>query len=401
MLKGSNTGIAASAVRISVHRQESESPARGSFTCALLLTAAGRVRSGGDLLLPGRPAHSHSAVRHEATWSSGRTTTETLAVEFDAVEPAVSSIVLATVPSAPTVRGTGFHLRIADAAQGTELADFVCDSAGEGAAVVLGEFYRRSGSWRFRAIGQEYSGGFEELAADFGLPADSVSGLRVGMDPARSPGDRHGGTKVLLTKGAPTVSLAKHGGGAMTVSLNWQPQTVVSKQAGPPPKAMPRNGVDLDLAALYELTDGTTGAVQAAGKWFGSLEERPFIRLDQDDRTGGSLSGENLTINLDHSSLFRRILVFVSTYRSTDSFTGLRATVTLRAPAGPPIGFSLEEGGAGSRVCALALITPDHLGDLVVRREARYLTVQPGSSPQRAVDAAYDWGIDWVPSPKE
>jgi tellurite resistance protein TerA len=157
--------------------------------------------------------------------------------------------------------------------------------------------------------------------------------------------------------------------------------------------------LDLDLCALYELADGRKGVVQALGNAFGALRRPPYIHLDGDDRTGGVATGENLTINLDHKDALRRVLIFVTIYEGARSFADLHATVTLAPLGGAPIDFSLDECTVPSTVCALALITNDG-GDLTVRREARYLVPERGVSPQRTVDRAYGWGMDWTPGRK-
>jgi tellurite resistance protein TerA len=157
--------------------------------------------------------------------------------------------------------------------------------------------------------------------------------------------------------------------------------------------------LDLDLCALYELTDGSKGVVQALGNTFGALHQPPYIHLDGDDRTGAVSTGENLTVNLDHKNAFRRILVFVTIYEGARSFADLNATVTLQPQYGAPIDFSLDECTVPSPVCALALITNTG-GDLVVQREARYLVPERGVSPQRTVDYAYGWGMNWTPGRK-
>jgi tellurite resistance protein TerA len=210
-------------------------------------------------------------------------------------------------------------------------------------------------------------------------------------------------TKVTLTKEAPSVSLTKQGGssGTMRVNLNWQvhePQsTGWGRKLG---KAMAGHpDLDLDLGALYELADGTKGVVQALGNSFGSLHQPPFIHLDADDRTGAREAGENLTVNLDHKEMFRRILVFVTIYQGARSFANLHATVTLWPQHGAPIDFTLDECTVPSRVCALALITASG-GDLVVQREARYLVPNRGVSPQRTLDHEYAWGMNWTPGRK-
>jgi tellurite resistance protein TerA len=186
----------------------------------------------------------------------------------------------------------------------------------------------------------------------------------------------------------------------MRVNLNWQVRGQVSGRDGGQGRAVPRHSdLDLDLCALYELSDGSKGVVQALGNAFGSVHRPPYIHLDGDDRTGAVESGENLTVNLDHKDRFRRILVFVTIYQGARSFADLHATVTLQPEHGAPVEFLLDECTVPSTVCALALITNTG-GDLVVRREARYLVPERGVSPQRTVDRAYGWGMNWTPGRK-
>ncbi|RSO08566.1 Tellurium resistance [Streptomyces sp. WAC 06783] len=221
-------------------------------------------------------------------------------------------------------------------------------------------------------------------------------------------------SKVTLTKEAPAVSLTKQGGtsGAMRVNLNWQQAGGQAKRLGKKlgrktmealgarGALLPQSGdLDLDLCALYELTDGSAGVIHPIGGNFGSLHAPPYIQLDQDDRTGAVAAGENLTINLDHQARFRRILVFVTVYAGARSFEGLHATVTLQPQYGAPVDFSLDECTVPSNVCALALITNTG-SELVVQRESRFLVPAPGVSPQRTVDEAYGWGLNWSPASK-
>lgn len=79
--------------------------------------------------------------------------------------------------------------------------------------------------------------------------------------------------------------------GEILINLNWsQParRGLFSRASQP---------IDLDLGCLFELTNGSKGAVQALGNSFGSLSQAPFISLDGDDRSGESAGGENLRIN--------------------------------------------------------------------------------------------------------
>ncbi|WP_420882085.1 TerD family protein, partial [Streptomyces rhizosphaericola] len=220
--------------------------------------------------------------------------------------------------------------------------------------------------------------------------------------PAPTPAQPVRLSKITLTKEAPAVSLAKQGGtsGALRVNLNWEVRKQFKGWGAKLGRAVAMHAdLDLDLCALYELTDGRKGVVQALGNAFGSLHQPPFIHLDGDDRTGAVSTGENMTVNLDHKNLLRRVLIFVTIYEGARSFADLHATVTLQPQNGAAIDFSLDECTVPSTVCALALIT-NNGGDLTVQREARYLVPQRGVSPQRTIDAAYGWGMNWTPGRK-
>ncbi|MEU1823278.1 TerD family protein [Streptomyces abikoensis] len=426
MLKGANVRIPSQVVRIELRWRTG--PGVPDADASALLLSAGRVRSDADLVFYNQPVHPSGAVRHDGKRAADGTVTDALTVDLAALEPAVESVVLAASADGGAFgRVPGLGIRVLDAAAGTELARFESRDATVETAFVLGELYRRQGEWKFRAVGQGYSSGLEGLATDYGITVDQPAapvppaptpGPARSVEPAPAPGptstpapmsapvpapvpDRTVRlTKVTLTKDAPRVSLAKQGGtsGALRVNLNWSIRQQTRTWGQRLGLAL-QPGIDLDLGALFELTDGTKGVVQALGNSFGSLHRPPYIHLDGDDRTGAVESGENLTVNLDHTAAFRRVLVFVTIYEGATSFAGLHATVTLQPQHGAPIDFSLDECVVASNVCALALITNSG-GELVVQREARYLVPDRGVSPQRTLDRAYDWGLNWTPGRK-
>lgn len=425
MSKGSNTPVPTAALRVELGWRSG--PGVPDADASALLLVGGKVRSDSDFVFYNQPTHSSGAVRHEGKRNAGGQVTDTLLVDLTRVEPGVETVILAASSDGGTFgRIPDLHIEVRDAARGTVAARFDSMGATSESAFVLGEFYRRQGAWKFRAVGQGYSSGLEGLATDYGITVDEpqhavpagppppsappaatpprapAAQLFAPPAPAASPPPPVRLTKVTLTKEAPAVSLTKQGGtsGALRVNLNWQVRKQFSGWAGKlgRPVAV-HSDLDLDLCALYELTDGSKGVVQALGNAFGSLRRPPFIHLDGDDRTGAVASGENLTVNLDHQQHFRRILVFVTIYEGARSFADLHATVTLQPQYGAPVDFSLDECTVPSTVCALALIT--HAGgDLVVQREARYLVPERGVSPQRTVDHAYGWGMNWTPGRK-
>ncbi|MEU8101082.1 TerD family protein [Streptomyces rubiginosohelvolus] len=429
MQKGTNVPVPAGAVRVELGWHAA--PGAPDIDASALLLVAGKVRSDADFVFYNQPAHASGAVRHEGKRTAPDGITDTLHVDFGKVEPGIERIVVAASADGGSFgRVSGLYVRVTDAAGGSELARFESTDATVETAFILGELYLRQGAWKFRAVGQGYSTGLEGLATDFGISVDEPQQAPPAPQaaapaapapapvPAAAPAAPQAPappapaappvtqpvrlTKITLTKSAPSVSLAKQGGtsGALRVNLNWEVRKQFKGWGAKLGRAVAMHAdLDLDLCALYELTDGRKGVVQSLGNAFGSLNQPPFIHLDGDDRTGALSTGENMTINLDHKNLLRRVLIFVTIYEGARSFADLHATVTLQPQNGAAVDFSLDECTVPSTVCALALITNDG-GDLTVQREARYLVPDRGVSPQRTIDAAYGWGMNWTPGRK-
>lgn len=226
---------------------------------------------------------------------------------------------------------------------------------------------------------------------------------------ANSPAQFDVGTvgTVTLTKRRQGVSLGAGGaaGGSLRVNLTWQMRT---SDVGDrreqflqrpfslnlfKPQLVQAQGpamvnVDLDLACMYELTNGTKGVVQPLGEFLGSFNEAPYIQLSGDDRFGSG-SGETLHINMDQRENFRRLLLFVYIYDGTPAFDRTHAVVTLYPSSGPSIEIPLNERAPQARSCAVVLIE-NRKGELFVRREVRYVY-----GFQSELDRLYGWGLNW------
>ncbi|MGW4032365.1 TerD family protein [Streptomyces sp. NPDC004838] len=426
MLKGANTPVAAQQVSVELGWRAGPSTPDVDASALLLDSGSGKVRSDEDFIFYNQPSHASGAVRHEGKRNAADGMADVIGVDLARVEPSIERIVLvASADGGAFGQVPGLYIKVADASTGAEIARYEPQDASVETAFVLGELYRRQGAWKFRAVGQGYSTRLEGLATDFGItvdepqqaaapPAAPVAAVPPPAPVAAAPAAPSPPppapaaptapvrlTKVTLTKEAPTVSLTKQGGtsGAMRVNLSWQVRKQFKGWGAKLGRAVAMHGdLDLDLCALYELTDGRKGVVQALGNAFGALHQPPFIHLDGDDRTGGT-SGENLTINLDHRQHLRRVVIFVTIYEGARSFADLDATVTLQPQHGAPIEFTLGECTVPSTVCALALITNTG-SDLVVQREARFLVPERGVSPQRTIDHTYGWGMNWTPGRK-
>ncbi|AXG82280.1 TerD family protein [Streptomyces paludis] len=423
MLKGANLPVTAPAVQVELGWRSG--PGVPDVDASALLLVSGKVRSDADFVFYNQPAHASGAVRHDGKRPGGTDLTDTVTVDLTRVEADVERIVLAASADGGSFgQVPGLRVRVLDAAGGAEIARYDSSDATVETAYVLGELYRRQGSWKFRAVGQGYDSGLAGLATDFGIsvdepaapaapvaqpapaaPAAPAAPVARPVPPQAPPAPAPAPvrlSKVTLTKEAPSVSLTKQGGtsGAMRVNLSWQSRKQFKGWGAKLGRSFAtHNDLDLDLCALYELTDGRKGVVQALGNAFGAVDRAPYIHLDGDDRTGGSDSGENLTINLDHKDRLRRVVIFVTIYEGASSFADLDATVTLQPQHGAAIDFSLGECTVPSTVCALALITNTG-SDLVVQREARFLVPERGVSPQRTIDYAYGWGMNWTPGRK-
>ncbi|WP_432506938.1 TerD family protein [Kineococcus arenarius] len=309
LTKGSNTELPTAPVR-AVLGWDAGPGVPDVDTSALLLTAAGKVRSDDDFVFYNQPAHPSGAVRY------GRDG----AVEADlpAVEAQVERVVLAASADGGTFgQVPGLHLRVL-AADGAELARFDVPQAGPETAFVAGELYRRGGGWKLRAVGQGYDTGLAGLATDFGITVDdepapaAAAPAAPAPEPARAPLNLDKG-RVSLVKDQ-TVSLVKTGApplSAVTLGLGWDPA------------ARGRN-IDLDASCI---------AFDARGKdlatvWFMSKQAfRGAIAHSGDNLTGaGEGDDEQIRVRLGDLPADVHALVF-----TINSFGGQRFTAVSRA----------------------------------------------------------------------
>src|SRR6476469_8967564 len=177
MIKGANMPVPASSVR-AVLTCTGGPGIPDVDVSALLLTEQGRVRSDGDFVFYNQPRHASGAVSHGGKSAAGPVLTDSIQVDLNAVEPAIASVLIAASADGGSFGAVpGLALAMHDAA-GARFATFEITDATTETAFVFGELSRRSGSWKFRAVGQGYASGLAGLATDYGIS--------VGDDPART-----------------------------------------------------------------------------------------------------------------------------------------------------------------------------------------------------------------------
>ncbi|MDX5562857.1 VWA domain-containing protein [Streptomyces sp. ID05-04B] len=174
MSKGANLAVDSHAVRVELSWSE-RATGPDVDASALLLTADGRVRGDGDFVFYNQPRHASGAVRHLGKQRDGGFTTDTVEVDFDALEGVITRVVLcASADGGVFGQVTGLTLRVLDPDGRSELARFEMQADTE-TAFIGGELYRREGRWKFRAVGQGYASGLAGLATDFGITVDEES----------------------------------------------------------------------------------------------------------------------------------------------------------------------------------------------------------------------------------
>ncbi|MFE1847817.1 TerD family protein, partial [Streptomyces sp. NPDC059515] len=186
MPKGSNTPVPATALRVELGWRTG--PGVPDADASALLLVGGKVRSDDDFVFYNQPAHTSGAVRHEGKRDAGGHVTDTLLVDLSRVEPAIETVILAASSDGGSFgRIPDLYIEVKDAAQGTVAARYDSAGATTETAFVLGEFYRRQGAWKFRAVGQGYSSGLEGLATDYGITVDEPQQAAPAAPPAAPP----------------------------------------------------------------------------------------------------------------------------------------------------------------------------------------------------------------------
>jgi tellurite resistance protein TerA len=354
---------------------------------ALQLYANGKVRGDGDMCFFNQTEIGGGAIRLSPSAAIQRFEIDTARIGTE-----VEKIVItAAIESGSFSNIAGITVNIVGGPR------LVVDTAGRSeAALILCEIYRRNNEWKIRNVSQGFNGGLQALAEHFGVEV-AASAPAPTPTPAAKPAPAPAATpapapkpvrlnKVSLTKNDRTVSLKKDGGkfGKILVNLNWN-----QKKSGGF-FGMGAKGIDLDLGAFVEFKQGSMTVVQALGEMFGDYNQRPFIKLRADDRSGASTDGEWLEINGDQWEHISRVLIFAFIYEGVANWQETDGAIRLMVPGQPEIEVRMNELGTSSRdtMCAVANLVNEG-GQIKVSREVRFF------SGHELMDRAYSWGFQW------
>ncbi|MGK7379128.1 TerD family protein [Planococcus sp. 1R117A] len=262
----------------------------------------------------------------------------------------------------------------------------------KGTGIIAGEVYLHNGEWKFSAVGQSFVRSLRDLCATHNFQAEPAFFVKA---PVKKEAPKNAGTsssinltKIELKKTGDKINLNKTSSplGEILVNLNWNQKTAKGFLSS---VLNSSSSVDLDLGCLFELEDGYKGTVQALGNAFGDLTYEPYIALDHDDRTGAVKGGENLRINGNKITKFKRILVYAFIYEGAANWAEVDGVVTLKQQSGPDIEVRLDEHRKGKRMCAIALLENVNNETMSVKKVVEYF------NGHQEMDRAFNWNMRW------
>lgn len=145
---------------------------------AFMLSTSGKVSGDADFIFYGQMKSACSSVEHTGDNRSGEGDgdDEALKVDLSKIPDAVQTVAITVTIHDFEARRQSFgqvsnaFIRVVNDKTGKEVVryDLTEDYSTE-TAMVFGELYRNNGEWKFRAVGQGYSGGLAAMCAQYGV----------------------------------------------------------------------------------------------------------------------------------------------------------------------------------------------------------------------------------------
>ena len=142
-----------------------------------MVSATGKVRSEADFIFYNQTKSTCGSIEHtgDNRTGVGEGDDEAINVHLAHLPEVITRLVVAvTIHDADTRRQSfgqigGAFMRIVNAADNSEIARFdLSEDYSTETAMIFGEVYRHHGEWKFKAVGQGYSGGLEAMIKQFG-----------------------------------------------------------------------------------------------------------------------------------------------------------------------------------------------------------------------------------------
>ncbi|MGO4203579.1 TerD family protein [Rhodococcus sp. TAF43] len=350
---------------------------------ALLVTAEGKVRSDSDFVFFNQPTGPGVRLQPGAPGQAAELAVSLSAIPAD-VEQVRAVITLDDVASS-FGRSAPPTARLSDAS-GNVLYEYRIDGLDTESIVIALELYRRQGSWKVRAVGQGYAGGFAALVTDHGVsvddapaPTPAVTGAAPTMVPPAAPAHQstNGGTagthaapppapappqapevsltkkkRVNLSKGQ-KVTLRKDGGVALTqvrMGLGWDP---VSSRGLFGSRSS--SSIDLDASAVMFAGTKVSDIV-----FYGALQSDDRAVVHSGDNLTGDGAGDDEVITVDLTRVDPTVttIVFIVTSFRGQTFEQIANALCrlVDAPQGTELARFTLQGGMPFTAVAMAKV---------------------------------------------
>jgi tellurite resistance protein TerA len=147
--------------------------------------------------------------------------------------------------------------------------------------------------------------------------------------------------------------------------------------------------IDVDLGCLYELNDGTRGALQAADHIFGSYDRPPYLKLTGSNDKGNRFDqGEFIWINGAKWPEIKRLLVYVCVNGMIPDWSHIRPRVAVDVPGQKRLETVPSLRDSRLPVCAVMGLVNERNGI----KATRYMEYFYGRD---SMDRAFGFGVSW------
>lgn len=196
----------------------------------------------------------------------------------------------------------------------------------------------------------------------------------------------------LLSEPGQSIAITPGQRGFEDIIIGGQWDNVVVQKGGFFSKLLKKTtkqGVDLDLGCLYELADGTRGAIQAFGNKFGALNKSPWIFLSGDERTGDAQGyDEEITVSGKNWDKIKRLIVYMYIYDGATRWSIIHPSILLDIPGENDLAVTLAVHNDALPICAVGGLE-NVRGGIKLTNYTEYF------AGHMAMDRAFGFGLDW------
>jgi tellurium resistance protein TerD len=146
-----------------------------------LLNDSGKVRSSDDFIFYNQLTSKCGSVEHtgDNLTGDGDGDDEVIKIDLSRVPADVVKLAITVTIHDADARRQNFgmvseaFIRVVNEDNGNEIARFdLTEDYSTETAMIFGEIYRHGGEWKFKAVGQGYTGGLGQLAGNYGVSVD-------------------------------------------------------------------------------------------------------------------------------------------------------------------------------------------------------------------------------------